>query len=148
MALMPSTSMMLDFVPEGGPGTIGSMSCSRLRTFAIETWRRFDFDNFQAFIDRRNSSARKLIMYLKQELTIPPRGGLKWPELQTYPLLRWAPQYYHRPASKELIASTVFRLHQREASFLAPLSISLARPSSGTARLAVRSISLPGTALP
>jgi hypothetical protein len=60
--------MVLDFVPEGGWGTICSMSRSRLRTFAIEIWHRFDLDNFQAFIDRRNSSARKLIMHLKQEL--------------------------------------------------------------------------------
>jgi hypothetical protein len=88
MALMPSTSMAIDFVPGGGRGTMGSMSRSRLRTFAIEISRRFDLDNFQAFIDRRNSSARKLIMYLKRELAIPPRGGLEWPEWQTYPPLR------------------------------------------------------------
>src|SRR5215831_11893777 len=92
MALMPSTSMAVDFVPEGGPGTMGSMSRSRLRTFTIEIRRRFDLDNFQAFIDRRSSSARKLIMYLTQELAIPPRAGLEWPELWTYPPLRWTPQ--------------------------------------------------------
>jgi hypothetical protein len=68
MALMPSTSLAVDFVPEGGRGTMGSMSRSRLRTFAIEIWHRFDLDNFQALIDRRNSSTRKLIMYLKREL--------------------------------------------------------------------------------
>jgi len=74
---MPSTLMVLDFVPEGGWGTTGSMSRSRLRTFAIEMSRRVNLDNFQAFIDRRNSSARKLIMYLKQKLPIPLRGGWK-----------------------------------------------------------------------
>src|SRR5262245_12097323 len=67
MALMPSTSMAVDFVPEGGRGTMSSIRRSRLRAFAIEIWR-FDFDNFQAFIDRRNSSARKLIMYLNRNL--------------------------------------------------------------------------------
>jgi hypothetical protein len=51
------------------------MSRSRLRTFAIEIWRRVDLDNFQAFIDRRNSSTRKLIVYLKPGLAIPPRWG-------------------------------------------------------------------------
>ena len=57
--------MAVDLVPEGGRGTMGSMSRSRLRIFAIEIWRSFDFDNFKAFIDRRNSSARKLIVYLR-----------------------------------------------------------------------------------
>src|SRR5262249_23364809 len=74
--LMPSTSMAVDFVSEGGRGTMSSISRSRLRALAIEIWR-FDFDNFQAFIDRRNSSARKLIMCLTQELAIPRRAGLE-----------------------------------------------------------------------
>src|SRR5215475_10600527 len=124
MALMPSTSMAVDFVPEGGRGTMSSISRSRLRALAIEIWR-FDFDNFQALIDRRNSSARKLIMYLTQELAIPRRAGLEWPELRTYPPLRWTPQILSSAyIKKEPVSTSLAGSHVQEPARLAVRSIS------------------------
>ena len=93
------------------------MSRSRLRTFAIEKWCRFDFDNFQAFIDRRNSSARKLIMYLKQELQSRLVRHWNGPNCRLTAAEAGLRNTIIGLHHKELIASTAFRLHQRETSF-------------------------------
>jgi len=81
-------------------------------------------------------------MYLTQELAIPRRAELEWPELRTYPPLRWTPQILSSAyIKKEPVASTAGFI-KGKLYFLAPLSTSLAGSQvQEPARLAVRSIS-------